>query len=521
MKQSFLNLIFDNADTYLAGTMAALTAPITVFAVVKFAQVHQANYDIDYALQIGKLTGSYGTMMAIAREEGSVAEADRYYNFNGGGTDYGPVIQGGVWNLFTVTHKIGFQIHQFWSSGNYDSLTQQYNIPLQTDGEIYLGALVDTNFQRQFVLDGSIAELIVFADSLTHLEKSAVENYLAIKYGISRDNALNPTIGKDLGIYVMGSSGAVVNFTWNKCTDLTANIACQITDNTGLGPKGTGLPANVYKTYWSFNAANFNDIFEYNVSFDLSKIPGITDYTDIEIYKTEGDPTSDTASWIKIPDYIIGDNSNKIITVGNLSSFSSFAIGSNTNPLPVELSSFTGLYNKLQNQVVLKWKTATEINNYGFEIQRRDNNNWVKIGFVNGAGNSNSPKEYTFTDKVMSADSYSYRLKQIDVDGKFEYSSVVEVAIDEFPNDYVLRQNYPNPFNPVTTIKFEFNTATKASLKVYDILGKEINTLFNGVAETGKVYEVEFNAGNLASGIYFYILSTPEKTLYKKMLLMK
>ncbi|MCF8241182.1 MAG: hypothetical protein K9J16_07330, partial [Melioribacteraceae bacterium] len=131
-----------------------------------------------------------------------------------------------------------------------------------------------------------------------------------------------------------------------------------------------------------------------------------------------------------------------------------------TQALPVELTSFTAYASA--NQVNLKWATATEVNNYGFEVERAVESpassktdyagtGWEKIGFVEGAGNSNSPVEYNYIDKsVSNAGTYLYRLKQVDLDGAFEYSDEIEVTFAA-PNKYQLEQNYPNPFNPVTS----------------------------------------------------------------------
>ena len=118
--------------------------------------------------------------------------------------------------------------------------------------------------------------------------------------------------------------------------------------------------------------------------------------------------------------------------------------------LPVELTSFTACV--IGNAVKLSWETETEVNNYGFEVERSKkfdarSETWEKIGFVNGNGNSNSPKSYFYEDKNVTAGKYSYRLKQIDNDGQFEYSKTIEVNIT-LPAKFELSQNYPNPFNP-------------------------------------------------------------------------
>jgi hypothetical protein len=192
--------------------------------------------------------------------------------------------------------------------------------------------------------------------------------------------------------------------------------------------------------------------------------------------------------------------------------------------LPVELSSFTAKV--LRNGgIKLDWRTETEVSNYGFEVQKSEDRNqeleWNKIGFVQGHGNSNSPKDYSFTDNNAQYSKYAYRLKQIDTDGQFEYSKVIEVDAGSIPSEIVLEQNYPNPFNPSTKIKFAVAETQETKLTVYDVLGNEVIIPFNGTAEGGKVYEAEFNGENLSSGIYFYRLETENKVENKKMLLLK
>ncbi|MBT8381761.1 MAG: T9SS type A sorting domain-containing protein, partial [Ignavibacteria bacterium] len=192
--------------------------------------------------------------------------------------------------------------------------------------------------------------------------------------------------------------------------------------------------------------------------------------------------------------------------------------------LPVELSSFTAKVLR-SGGVKLDWRTETEVDNFGFDVERtqlaENDTLWEKISFVEGHGNSNSPKEYTVTDTNAKYGSFAYKLKQIDTDGDFEYSDVIEVDAGTIPNGFVLEQNYPNPFNPITTIKFAVAETQKAELKVFDILGNEVANLFSGIADGGKVYEAVFSAENFSSGIYFYILETKNKVENRKMLLLK
>jgi hypothetical protein len=191
-------------------------------------------------------------------------------------------------------------------------------------------------------------------------------------------------------------------------------------------------------------------------------------------------------------------------------------------PLPVELTTFTANVNK-SNIVDLNWETATEVNNYGFNIERKpESGEWEKVGFVEGHGNSNSTKLYSFSDKnIETIGKVYYRLKQLDIDGTFEYSKTIEVEVAA-PNNFELSQNYPNPFNPTTVIKYQVPNikSQTITLKVYDAIGKEVATLVNEVQKPG-IYKVSFDASNLSSGIYYYQLKTKNFFEVKKMLLIK
>ncbi len=191
--------------------------------------------------------------------------------------------------------------------------------------------------------------------------------------------------------------------------------------------------------------------------------------------------------------------------------------------LPVELTSFTAL--TANNNVELKWNTATEVNNYGFNIERSQktegssqNLQWEQIGFVKGNGNSNSPKNYSFIDDNPVSGKVEYRLKQIDNNGNFKYSQVV--TVNSLPTKFEVWQNYPNPFNPTTTIQYAIPKAEHVTLKVYDEIGREVSTLVNENKEAGQ-YNVSFNGSNLASGIYYYRITSGYFNEVKKLMLLK
>lgn len=186
--------------------------------------------------------------------------------------------------------------------------------------------------------------------------------------------------------------------------------------------------------------------------------------------------------------------------------------------IPIELVSFGAAVQG--NSVNLSWQTATELNNSGFEIERKSQNTeWNRIGFVAGSGTTTESRSYSFVDNSLPVGSYSYRLKQIDYDGTFEYSNTVEV-VTSIPVQYSLDQHYPNPFNPSTKIRFTIPEASIVSLKVFNAIGEEVATLVNEVYESG-TNEIVFNASNLTSGIYFVRMEAGSFVSTRKITLLK
>lgn len=193
------------------------------------------------------------------------------------------------------------------------------------------------------------------------------------------------------------------------------------------------------------------------------------------------------------------------------------------NPnVPVELSSFSAFVSG--NDVTLNWSTASEVNNRGFEIERKTGSDWAVIGFVEGMGTTTEIINYTFSDKGLTAGVYNYRIKQMDFDGSFEYYLLNgEVSVD-VPLEFALNQNYPNPFNPTTKIEFVIPESSNITLKVYDVIGNEVVTLVNDFRTAGK-HSIDFNSasvsGGVSSGIYYYKLDTGSFVQTRKMILLK
>jgi len=184
--------------------------------------------------------------------------------------------------------------------------------------------------------------------------------------------------------------------------------------------------------------------------------------------------------------------------------------------LPVTLTDLKAVAK--ENDIEVTWKTQSEQNNKGFEVQRSiDGTSWSPIGFVNGAGQSASTINYSYTDKNLVAGIYYYRLRQVDLDEKFTYSSVVSAEI-KTSAALVLYQNTPNPFAQKTSIRFDLPKAGKIRLAVFDVHGREIKVLVNDVKQSG-THIISFEPTSLSSGIYYYRLTTENGSAVKKMIL--
>ena len=198
-------------------------------------------------------------------------------------------------------------------------------------------------------------------------------------------------------------------------------------------------------------------------------------------------------------------------------------------PLPIQLASFTA--QEIPGRgAQLQWTTLSEINNYGFNVQRKrtSDSSFTQLAnaFIPGHGTTNEPHTYSYIDSTVPAGQWQYRLKQTDLDGTVHYSDPVPVTVltgvgGTAPPEYALLQNYPNPFNPTTEMKFSVAKTGKVRIEVYNIIGQRVSVLLNEVAEAGRYHTVRFDGSNLASGVYFYRMQSGDFTAIKKLLLLK
>ncbi len=247
-----------------------------------------------------------------------------------------------------------------------------------------------------------------------------------------------------------------------------------------------------------------------DVRLDASTLGGVDDVNAVTIYKR---PTPGTGSFSALATSYDASTNEFVATTGG---FSEFVLASDENPLPVELTDFKA--RGAEASVHLRWRTASETDNAGFEIERTygQANAWTQIGFVEGHGTTSEPHTYSFEDSTppFEADSLRYRLKQIDLGGAFEYSDAVEVAIGA-PDKLALHGNFPNPFTRQTTIRYEVPQNGNVRLAVYDVLGQRVALLANEPQEAGRK-EVTFTAHDLSSGVYFVRLTSGGTTRTQK-----
>jgi hypothetical protein len=296
-----------------------------------------------------------------------------------------------------------------------------------------------------------------------------------------------------------------------------------------IGPNGTNRYivaselhiniVNIAPQYWSILSGDGLTGGIYNLDLTGDAIPNVLDLRYVTLIKRIN--SVNPWAWLNTNySATTGSNLNPVLHIKSGTSFSDFGVGGNTdNLLPIELASFTS--SVIENDVTLNWTTNFEQNNSGFDIERKSTAlNWVKIGNIAGHGTINTPSDYTFDDRNLSAGKFDYRLKQIDFNGNTKYYVSTNQVVIGTPGNYVLSQNFPNPFNPSTTISYELPKSNFVSLKVYDMMGKEVANLVNQTQDAG-FYSVLFNASDFASGIYFYKIQAADFSATKKLMLVK
>ena len=327
------------------------------------------------------------------------------------------------------------------------------------------------------------------------------------------------TIGNVAGLFPMGS-GTSNRSVWIGGTPSTGGtVSVQHSDLSSTTDFAVPFTENS-KTFdtrtnmnWLLSTVSFVGT-SLSLRIQGSGIPGINTIGDLNISKSTGA----AGGTYSAPG---GTTANPLVNRTGLTQTTlanTFHFAATSSLLPVELTSFTGSVKA--GNVTLNWRTANEVNNFGFKVERLSSGKtWQNIGFVQGSGNSNSVKNYSFVDNSAKAGSYSYRLQQVDNGGAYTYSSVIEVNNGTQPTGFSIG-NYPNPFNPSTIIRYALPVNTFVNITIYNMLGQKMATLVNQNMEQGE-HEVSFNANRYASGTYIYKIEAGNFSATKNMLLIK
>jgi photosystem II stability/assembly factor-like uncharacterized protein len=362
------------------------------------------------------------------------------------------------------------------------------------------------------VFAGTGNGVLLSTDNGSNWSSAGLPNYTVFSLA---ESGTNIYAGTGNGVFLTTNDGTNWTQINNGLTDTTVIALTSSGNNIYAGTDNGGV-------YWSKdNGANWSAINNGipNYTKVNSMIVSGTDIfisTDSGIYRS----TNDGTNWINIG---LNNFNVQCLTVNEEYLFAGTVSGAwkrllSDFALPVELTSFTSSVGK--GSITLKWKTATELNNRGFEVERSGNKaEWKSLGFVKGSGNSTSPISYSYVDKSIGKEGkYYYRLKQIDIDGTFKYSSVAEIELGS-PSTFALNQNYPNPFNPSTRISYTLKDKGFVKLKVFDVRGGLVKVLVSESKDAG-YYETEFDGKGLASGVYIYrieVMGDGNRSVYSDM----
>ncbi len=284
--------------------------------------------------------------------------------------------------------------------------------------------------------------------------------------------------------------------------------------------------------FWTLTAGSGLTGGTYSLDLTATGFCCINDVTTLRIVKR----TSSGSAWTLNGTHAIGTGTIAVPVVHRtgMSGFSQFGIGGGSdNPLPIQLSYFSGAVISSQNNVRLTWGTVSETNNFGFTIQQRIGEEGefsdLENSFVAGHGTTIEPQEYEWIHESVPAGSYYYRLKQTDLDGAIHFTDAISIVVDplasvieEAPRVFALSQNYPNPFNPSTTVRFTVKNNGIVTIAIYNLLGQQVAIAFAGEVSAGRYYDVTINASDLTSGSYFYKLSNSDgQSFVRRMVVLK
>jgi surface protein len=412
------------------------------------------------------------------------------------------------WDVTSVNEFTGFLTSTGLSPDNYGALlTEWESLDLQNDLTFDAGS-------SQYPLTAVAVREAIITD----------DNWTINDGGLAPEASTSKTVSSD-GLVDFGATGVDINFA-----DVFGSGDVTV-ERFGNAPSGTqGISETNVSTYRLVITAgcclSFGSSTE--VRFNVEAFGGITDPTAVTVYKRSSEGGGPFAALVtRVDDNgTPGDISDDEL-IATTESFSEFVLASESNPLPVEMTSFEA---RLDGEAVqLTWRTASETNNAGFEVQRRrgplgeeddapseETDTWTNVGYVEGYGTSSRPQQYQFRDvsRPYDAETLTYRLKQIDTNGAFEYSSEVRVTPSVI-EQIVLSAPFPNPTKGRSTIRYALPKSAEVQIMVYNVLGQRVVTLVDERKEAGH-HEKAFVPQGLPSGTYYVRFTTEEDAQTQK-----
>ena len=467
----------------------------TIYRVRATTNSGSFTFNMDCVIEYGGVYINNKTGISFIVPEGNTLTLQRSYF--GGSSD----MTGSVSTDFTVT------INGTVDFDDLDGTGSALNINNSAISTVNIGSTGVLNFNAYSALN-STAGSNVINNAGTINAVSALSIPEATTLSLTGNGKI---VGSGSGTFTVATSlnaPSAVDVLGAKITSAADMGSTTVT--VGFDPQTGGGNTGIGRYYDITPATNSGLNATLVFPYQESEIGSIAE-EDLRMFKSEDGGTTWTMEGG------IVDAGANTVTITGIDAFSRWTLADVNAQLPVELTSFTA--SSAEGKVNLSWATATEVNNYGFEIERKaEGTEFEVVGKIQGAGNSNTVRAYSFVDESISAGKYSYRLKQIDIDGKFSYSNILDVEV--MPASFSLNQNYPNPFNPSTKISYSLATDSKVMLKVYNILGAEVLTLVNETQKAG-AHTIQFNASNLPSGVYIYRLQADNFTATRKLTLLK
>jgi uncharacterized protein (TIGR03790 family) len=412
----------------------------------------------------------------------------------------------------------------------------QYDLYLVTRLDGYTVSDVLGLIDRAAAIPSSIpaaATFVMDQDNVWNSQASYLNTNMANAKTLLQAKQLNVTLDQT-DLYLTHQTNVIGYVSWGS----NDHFASTVTDH---GKQyNTYLPGAIAETYVSTGGRSFTAPMVYGQSAIADMIAegvtGVKGYVyepysssmaDVSILfpmyadgYTLAESFFSASSYLSWMDVVVGDPKYRLVNTRIVSGQGSSDTTNASHPLPVEMTTFRAT--AANSSVTLAWATATEVNNFGFDVERRYANGlWKKVGFIAGSGTSNLAHVYSYTDRTPMPGTIAYRLKQVDNNGAFAYSQEITAAV-ALPGRETskLLGNYPNPFNPQTMIKFQLYQSAMVSLKIYNTIGQEVATLVNGQMQEGE-YEVPFSAGQLSSGMYITELRAGGVVSIHKILLTK